>query len=271
MSASVPIMSSLCSRTLPVSVMATLAIFPRRLIAPWSQLSSYSSWPLWQTARYARPTIVQGCCHLRSRVESLIRILGQRPIDENFDAFRKIRPKRPQRRMRHFRDLLHQTRHRIGSEGELAGQQLEQANTQGKQVRVSGHISSLELLGGHEGRSAENDAGSRASGARQSGDAEVGDLQYIRACVVHEIRGLDVPMHDLLLVREAQGLCRATDHFQHFARFQEVIGRRMIAQMTPLQVFHGYIRKATFLPDIIYRHDVRMIEPTGGLRFAKEA
>src|SRR5260370_41505458 len=45
----------------------------------------------------------------------------------------------------------------------------------------------------------------------------------------------------------------------------------MIAQMTPLQVFHGYIRKATFLADIIYRHDVRVVEPAGRLRFAKEA
>src|SRR5260370_17237852 len=45
----------------------------------------------------------------------------------------------------------------------------------------------------------------------------------------------------------------------------------MIAQMTPLQVFHGYIRKATFLADIIYRYDVRVVEPAGSLRFAKEA
>src|SRR4029077_21071953 len=100
----------------------------------------------WPSARYARPTVVQGGRHLGSRVESRIRILGQRPIDDEFDALRKVRPERPQWRMRYFCDLLHQSRHRIGSEGELAGQQLKQANTQGKQVRVSGHSSSLDLF-----------------------------------------------------------------------------------------------------------------------------
>ncbi len=45
-------------------------------------------------------------------------------------------------------------------------------------------------------------------------------FKHIGAGVVHEIRGLDIAMDDLLLVRESQRFGRAADQFQHFARLQ---------------------------------------------------
>src|SRR5580692_7267099 len=141
MSASVPIMSSLCSRTLPVSVSATLEIFPRKLMSAYSLLDSCRSGQSWRPARYARPTLVQGGGHLGAGIEPRIGILCQRTIDDALDAGREIGPNGAQRRMRRFGDPLHQTRHRIGGEWQLAGQELKQANTQGKQVRVTGHSS----------------------------------------------------------------------------------------------------------------------------------
>src|SRR5665213_3255189 len=116
MSASVPIMSSLCSRTLPVSVSATLAIFPFKLMGFVQS---------WQSTRYARSTVVQSGRHLGAGVVACFGTLGERAIDDAFDAGGQIRPKRPQRRVRRFGDLLHQSGHRIGGEWKLSGQQLK--------------------------------------------------------------------------------------------------------------------------------------------------
>src|SRR5258708_15287959 len=89
MSASVPIMSSLCSRTFPVSVSATLAIFPLRLMGFVQS---------WQSTRYSRPTVFQSCGHMGPRVVPRIGILGERAVDDALDAGRQIRPEGSQRR-----------------------------------------------------------------------------------------------------------------------------------------------------------------------------
>src|ERR1700733_3881378 len=115
MSASLPIMSSLCSRTLPVSVSATLVIFPFKLIVLHS----------WRSARYSLPAVFQGGGHLSSRVVALFWGLCQRPIDHLFHALGQVRPECPKRGMRRLGDLLHQAGHRICGEGKLAGQQLK--------------------------------------------------------------------------------------------------------------------------------------------------
>src|SRR3981081_2704285 len=112
MSASVPIMSSLCSRTFPVSVSATLAIFPFKLIGFVSSR---------QSTRYSRPAVFQGCSHMGPGVVPRIGVLGERAIDDALDADGQIRPESPQRRMRYFGDLLHEPGHGIGGEGKLAG------------------------------------------------------------------------------------------------------------------------------------------------------
>src|ERR1700676_889597 len=95
MSASLPIMSSLCSRTLPVSVSATLAIFPFKLMGIVQS---------WQSTRYSGAAVFQGCSHVGPRVVPLIGILGERAIDDALDAGGQIRPESSQRRMRHFGD-----------------------------------------------------------------------------------------------------------------------------------------------------------------------
>src|SRR5271167_3994301 len=117
MSASVPIMSSLCSRTLPVSVSATLAILPRKLMIAFSLLDYSLDIRSWQSARHTRPTVLQSGRHLGAGVEPCFGILGQRTIDDALDAGRQIRPEGAQWRVRRFCDLLHQRGHRVSDEG----------------------------------------------------------------------------------------------------------------------------------------------------------
>src|SRR6267154_249016 len=116
MSASAPIMSSLCSRTLPVSVSATLAIFPFKLMGIV---------PSWQSTRYSRPAVFQRRGHVGPGVVPRIGSLRERAVDDAFDARRQIGPEGAQPRMRRFGDLLHQPGHGVGGERKLAGQQLK--------------------------------------------------------------------------------------------------------------------------------------------------
>src|SRR5450631_1763716 len=113
-SASAPIMSSLCSRTLPVSVSATLLIFPRKLMIAASLLKSYRDSRSLRRARHAGATLIQSGRHLAARLEPLFGILGQRTVDDAFHADRQIRPEGAQARVRRLGDLLHQPGHRIG-------------------------------------------------------------------------------------------------------------------------------------------------------------
>src|SRR3979490_2178577 len=107
MSASAPIMSSLCSRTFPVSVSATLAIFPFKL------MSFVRSW---QSTRYSRSAVFQSCSHVAPGVVPFIGILGKRAVDDALDAGGQIRPEGSQRRMRRFGNLLHQPGHGVSGE-----------------------------------------------------------------------------------------------------------------------------------------------------------
>ncbi len=176
-----------------------------------------------------------------------------------------------QRRMRRFRDLLHQARHRIGGERQLAGQQLKEANTQREQVRVTGHSSPLELFGRHERRGAQHDAGPGAAGAGEARDAEIRDLQHIGCRVVHEVRGLDVAMNHLLLVRESERIGGPAMSSSTLRGSKQVIGGRVVAQMAALQIFHRDVGKAAFFADIIDGHDVRVVEAARRFRLPEES
>src|SRR5260370_21010773 len=128
MSASVPIISSLCSRTFPVSVSATLAIFPFKLIGFVQS---------WQSTRYSRPTVVQSCGHVGPRVEPRIGILGEHAVDDALDAGWQIRPEGSQRRMRRLGNLLSQPGPRVGGGRDVASQQLKLAKTQRKKAPMT--------------------------------------------------------------------------------------------------------------------------------------
>src|SRR5271166_2058438 len=114
-SASEPIISSLCSRTLPVSVSATLDILPRRLTSsrPDGWFRSFPALASWHPAWYTYATIFECGGHLRAGVESRLGGLGQRSIDHGFDAGRQVGSISAQGWMRCFGDLLHQSGHRI--------------------------------------------------------------------------------------------------------------------------------------------------------------
>src|SRR5579871_1575717 len=99
MSASVPIMSSLCSRTRPVSVSATLEIFPLKLTMQV---------PSWQAARHACAAVLEGGRHLGAGLVTVIGALGQRAIDHALDARGEVGPEGAQPGVRRLGDLLHQ-------------------------------------------------------------------------------------------------------------------------------------------------------------------
>src|SRR5258705_12236360 len=116
MSASYWIVSSLCSRTRPVSVTPTARILPLRLGK--SALAMVRS----GTRRFVRGA--QGGRHFGTRLKALVRILGERAVDDLVDRRRQVRANGFQRRVRIVRDLVHERGHRVRAKRQLAAGEL---------------------------------------------------------------------------------------------------------------------------------------------------
>src|ERR1044071_1302593 len=130
MSASTPIVSSLCSRTLPTSLRPTERILPRtrvpsmasecrRWLDSWRQPLVFGA--LWATGLSAG---TQGNREVCAGFEAVLSRLGKHSVDHRIDAGRQLRAQQAYRRMRFGSDLVHEARHGLGAERQLARQQL---------------------------------------------------------------------------------------------------------------------------------------------------
>jgi hypothetical protein len=72
----------------------------------------------------------QGGRHRGRRLEAVGRVFGQRLVDDLVEPFGQLGTQRSDGLMRFVRDHEHEGGHRGSAEGQLAGQQLIQANTQ---------------------------------------------------------------------------------------------------------------------------------------------
>src|SRR4029077_7776614 len=77
-------------------------------------------------------------------------------------------------------------------------------------------------------------------------------------------------MDDPLFVRKSQGFRSSADDLQYLARLHEIVRFRIIAEVPALEILHRDVGEPTLFADIIDGDDVRMVEPAGGFRLAKE-
>ncbi len=141
----------------------------------------------------------------------------------------------------------------------------------------------LDLLGRHVAQRAHHDArlctggggghvGLRAGAGlrlRQLGEAEVEDLDaaFVRD---EEVLGLEVPMHDALVVRRGQAMRDLEGIVDRLAR-REAAGRELRSQRLAFQKFLNDVRRTVVAPDVVDRRDVGMVQDARGLRFLLEA
>ncbi len=101
------------------------------------------------------------------------------------------------------------------------------------------------------------------------GEPEVEDLhEAVRRH--HDVLGLQVTVHDARGVRPAEPL-RDLRADRHRPRQGQGAGREQLPQALPLDELHRDPRDASRLPDVVDRHDVRMIQRGGGARLLLEA
>ena len=97
-------------------------------------------------------------------------------------------------------------------------------------------------------------------------DSEIGDL-HSRFLVDHDVRRLDVAMHDAAFVRivEAAAASRRIRALLPAQRF----GLRQPVERGPVHELHSDIGDAIFLAHIVDGDDIRMRKDPGGVRLAK--
>ena len=104
--------------------------------------------------------------------------------------------------------------------------------------------------------------------AHRARDAEVGDQRD--AVDDQDVLGLDVAVHDVLLVRVAERGGDLTGEPQRVLDRQLRLAPQPRAERLARDVRHHVVEEAAGCPRIEQRHDVRMIQPRGDLDLAQE-
>jgi len=96
--------------------------------------------------------------------------------------------------------------------------------------------------------------------------AEVGDF-YSVVAGEHQVRGLDVAMHDVALVSELEGAAGLFHDAQNAGQGKGVTIVEERLEAAALYEFHGDVVEAVFFAGIENDHDIGMGQKTGGARF----
>jgi hypothetical protein len=161
-------------------------------------------------------------------------------------------------------------------EGPLPRRELVENQSRGELVRAEIHGTARRLLGRHERRRADDDSrrGEKGrlrvseQGIRQLGDSEVEDLQEsVRRN--HEVFRLEVPMDDADSVRAREPVHELRAEI-HDAAHRQGTARQKLANGLPVDELHREVGHAGGMPDLIDRHDVRMIQRGGRARLLRE-
>ncbi len=87
----------------------------------------------------------------------------------------------------------------------------------------------------------------------------------------HDIGGLDVAVHNPVLVRVIEGLGRAGYIFEHFIRGEQGVLRRPLFKVVAFEQLHGYVGYVLLFSGVKDLYNIRVRQVAGGLGFAEKA
>ena len=160
-------------------------------------------------------------------------------------------------------------------ERRLSGQALVEDATERVEIRPRFDVVARYLLGRDVLERADDVpwGGNAAERARALGQAEVREVAMLLAAGYcdEDVRGLDVPVHETLLVSRVQSLRDLLEQADRTARIERAAVARQLREVGPFDVAHGEEESAVLVSRLEDRNDVRVVERSGDPRLAQEA
>jgi len=197
-------------------------------------------------------------------------VLGQRALDDVVEGRRQLRVQDSRRARLLVEDPVDDGGDRVPGEGTLAGEQLVEHHAQGEEIAAPVHGAPGDLLGRHVIGRADQDARLGQVRLGGLGQPEVGDLQEV-PLHEHQVRGLDVPVDDLVPVGVVEGRAGLRQDGEDPVEGEQRRGLGVGLQRLPLDVLHGDVGVILLLHDIVDGDDVGVGQLPGGLGLADEA
>jgi len=204
-------------------------------------------------------------------------VLGQHPIEHGGQSLGHVAPLAGDRRDRR-RDVGRQLGHLAlvlrPREGRLAGQQLVERAAQAVDVCADVHRFAGGLLGGHVVGRAHDVARLRALAflARgvEGGQSQVENLQ-LPVGVEDQVRGLDVAMHQAVLVGRTQSEGGLAHQLTGIGDSERAAAAHECREVKPLDILHDQEMPVAHLARVHGPHDVRVFQLADGLHLLLEA
>ena len=154
--------------------------------------------------------------------------------------------------------------------GPLPDQQLVGDDADRVDVAARVDLGAEELLGRHVAGRAHDLAHLRQRRGIDARDAEIADLDA-PVVVDQDVRGLDVAVHDALLVRVAQPVEELADHLPDLLQREVRLLLHVLEQRLAVHQLHHDVGDLVVLAVVVDRGDARMGQPADRLRLVAEA
>ncbi len=217
------------------------------------------------------PVVPQVFEHFAATLVALVGLFFQRPHDYRADPRMNGRINLPWGNGLFVDDLVDHRGDVLSRERFFAGHHFIEHHAQREDVAAAIYRAALHLFRRHVARGAHY-VGGLLDGAELQNfcRAEVCDLDGIVGGE-HEVRGLDVAVNDVPLMRELQRAASLIHDAQRARQRKGVAVIEQCLQTFSLHQFHGDVVQAVFFARVENHHDVGMRQQTCGTRFGLES
>ena len=215
--------------------------------------------------------LAQGHRELGGRLVAVLEVLGQGLLEDGQERV-VLLPGGDEVEVRLLVGDLVEDRHEVVRvEGPLAREELEEHAAHAEEVAAAVDLEPLHLLGRHVVGRAHDVAGAGHGGGGEPGHPEVHDLHRL-VLIDEDVRGLDVAVHDALLVRVGEAQEHRGDHRDLALYVQGGLATHGLLEVLAFQELHRYVRRAVrVVIEVEDHHHVGMGHLRHGLGFAFEA